>query len=216
MSNIPSPQTPNAPHDLRWLKSHVRGKERAAALFAYERHSAVGQKRSGTGADYIEHPAEVVELLRSVTRDEDMLCAAWLHDVDEDTRLQHETSECVLGIIAHRFGVRVAGLVRMLTNVATPEDGIRHVRVAINIAHSAAADPDAQTIKYADIWSNTRNIVDTNPRFASIYLPEKLAQLEAMPDGDRTLRDLALRSVCEGIAALDVKRLGPPSAGPVL
>ena len=59
--------------------------EAAARVFATTHHAAIGQVRKYTGEPYINHPASVVELVRSVPHTEVMLAAAWLHDTVEDT-----------------------------------------------------------------------------------------------------------------------------------
>ena len=55
-------------------------------MFAIAAHKAVGQKRKYTGDDYIVHPAEVAHIVDQVPGSTDeMVAAAWLHDVVEDT-----------------------------------------------------------------------------------------------------------------------------------
>ena len=44
-----------------------------------------GQVRKYTGEPYLTHPFAVAGLVRSVTDDEDMVAAAILHDVVEDS-----------------------------------------------------------------------------------------------------------------------------------
>lgn len=44
-----------------------------ALIFATAAHAAVGQKRKYTGEDYIVHPIAVMELVRSVPHDDNML-----------------------------------------------------------------------------------------------------------------------------------------------
>lgn len=59
--------------------------ESRAKEFATRYHASIDQRRKYTNEPYISHPAAVVELVRSVPHTEAMLCAAWLHDVVEDT-----------------------------------------------------------------------------------------------------------------------------------
>lgn len=71
-----------------------------------------GQKRRVTNEDYIEHPLKVSYLLMSYKSShamEDLLCAALLHDVIEDTNAK-------VSDILSKFGPRVLGLVCELTN----------------------------------------------------------------------------------------------------
>lgn len=156
-----------------------------ARVFATAAHSAVRQVRKHTGEPYINHPAELVELLREHgIADQQMLAAAWLHDVVEDTGISLE-------VIRAEFGACVATLVEGLTDVSKPEDGNRKTRKAIDRAHTAAQSPACKTIKLADLISNTRSIVERDPEFAKVYLAEKRELLEVLYDGDSRLWELA-------------------------
>jgi (p)ppGpp synthase/HD superfamily hydrolase len=144
-------------------------------------HAAVGQKRKYTFEPYIVHPAEVAKIVAGVPgATPDMVAAAWLHDVVEDTG-------CTFTDIHMGFGIDIATLVQWLTDVSKPEDGNRAARKAIDRAHSAQAPAEAQTIKLADLISNSRSIVQHDPEFAKVYLEEKRLLLEVMTKGDPTL-----------------------------
>ena len=151
-----------------------------AALFASAAHAAVGQVRKYTGEAYIVHPQEVAKLVCTVTNDESMIAAAWLHDVVEDT-------EIGLGMIRVTFGGRVAILVDELTDRSVPEDGNRAIRKAIDRCRLAHVSNDAKTIKLGDLISNTRDITSADSKFASTYMVEKVQLLEALRGGDVTL-----------------------------
>ena len=56
-----------------------------ARIYATAAHAAIGQVRKYTGERYIQHPCAVVNLVLSVPHTEEMIAAAWLHDVVEDT-----------------------------------------------------------------------------------------------------------------------------------
>jgi (p)ppGpp synthase/HD superfamily hydrolase len=151
-----------------------------ARVFATAAHAAVAQLRKYTNEPYIVHPAEVVSIVRGVSHTDEMLASAWLHDVVEDTGVTLET-------IRAEFGDRVAELVGWLTDVSRPDHGNRAARKAVDRAHTAAAPAEAQTIKLADLISNTRSIVAHDPKFAETYLAEKRALLEVMTKGDAEL-----------------------------
>ncbi len=157
-----------------------------AQAFCIAAHCAVGQKRKYTGEDYYLHPIQVAELIQehATTFTEEMIIAAHLHDVVEDTQVE-------LSIIARQFGSVVASYVEQLTDVSRPEDGNRAARKAIDLAHTALASPQAQTIKLADLISNTRSIVERDPVFAVTYLAEKRKILEVLKDGDPNLYRIA-------------------------
>ena len=161
-----------------------------ARIFATAAHAAVGQLRKYTNEPYIVHPAEVVSIVRSVPHTEAMLAAAWLHDVVEDTGVTIET-------VRAEFGAEVADLVSWLTDVSRPEDGNRAHRKARDCEHTAAAPAEAQTVKLADLISNTRSIMAHDPKFAVTYLEEKRALLAVMTRGDATLMSIARRHVGE-------------------
>jgi (p)ppGpp synthase/HD superfamily hydrolase len=160
-----------------------------ARIFATAAHSAVGQLRKYTYEPYIVHPEEVASIIDNLEgATTEMVTAAWLHDVVEDTGVTNE-------IIKQEFGEKVAELVGWLTDVSRPEQGNRATRKAIDRAHTAMAPADAQTIKLADLISNTRTIVKCDPEFARTYLAEKRLLLEVMTKGDPVLMRMAQEQI---------------------
>ena len=73
-----------------------------AIRFAASAHK--GMTRKGNQQPYIFHPLEVLNLVSMMTLDDDVLCAAILHDTVEDTDVTIEDIE-------REFGKRVAELV---------------------------------------------------------------------------------------------------------
>ena len=160
-----------------------------AQVFAIAAHSAVQQKRKYTNEPYIVHPAEVAKIVAGVPGSTpDMVAAAWLHDVVEDTG-------CTYTDIHMAFGIDIATLVGWLTDVSKPEDGNRAVRKAMDRAHTAEAPAEAQTIKLADLISNSKSIMEHDPAFAKTYLEEKRLLLAVMTKGDPGLHAEASRYV---------------------
>jgi len=165
---------------------------RKAQVYAMAAHAAVGQKRKYTGEPYIVHPAEVAKIVAGVPgATPDMVAAAWLHDVVEDTG-------CTFTDIHMAFGIDIATLVGWLTDVSKPEDGNRAVRKALDREHTAQAPAEAQTIKLADLISNSRSIMTHDPAFARTYLEEKRLLLAVMTRGNRDLHALATSYVGTG------------------
>lgn len=160
----------------------MKSMEMQARYLATRYH--LGQNRKYTGDPYIVHPAAVVELVRSVPHTDAMLCAAWLHDVVEDT-------QCTITEIDAVFGAEVAELVEMLTDVSKPSDGNRAIRKGLDLQHTAKSNAQAKTIKLADLIDNTASIVEHDKGFAKIYLAEKALLLEVLRRGDRTLWNVA-------------------------
>lgn len=128
----------------------------AAIEFAAKAHR--GQIRDGEDPlPYITHPVEVVVNLRylGAVTDPDILCAAALHDVVEETAVP-------LSEIEERFGERVRALVEELTRrEPTPDeiqgmtkDSIWELRSGLLLGEIAKMSPDAQAIKLADRYSN--------------------------------------------------------------
>lgn len=164
-----------------------------AYIFAMAAHAAVGQLRDFTGDPYIVHPKEVAEILARYGASPEAQAAGLLHDVLEDTKVTFE-------MLVAEFGYVVAALVKMVTNVAKPEDGKRPVRARINLEHKAKAEPEGQDIAMADIISNLRTLASLKPSFAKVYVPEKFAAVTALDKGNPLLREEALAVV---LAAAD-------------
>jgi (p)ppGpp synthase/HD superfamily hydrolase len=156
-----------------------------ARVFATAAHAAAAQLRKYTNEPYIVHPAEVFNIVSTVDgATSEMMAAAWLHDVVEDTGVTIE-------VIRQMFGEEVAELVGWLTDVSRPEQGNRATRKAIDRAHTAMAPAQAQTIKLADLISNCTSIKEHDEKFAKIYFEEKRLLLEVLTKGDSALYERA-------------------------
>lgn len=142
-----------------------------ARTFASRAHK--GQVRKYTGEPYIEHPLEVAKIVRMHNGSKEMVAAALLHDVVEDT-------DVTLDEVRQEFGDAVADLVDDLTDVSKPEDGNRAFRKAMDRDHTAQASAAAMVIKAADLISNSKSIMEHDPNFAKVYLKEKRALLDVM------------------------------------
>ena len=55
--------------------------------------------------------------------------------------------------------------------------------------------PSAQTVKYADIIDNCRDIVENDPNFSKVYLEECSLLLETMDKGNKDLYKIALEMI---------------------
>ena len=124
-----------------------------AIIFATKAHS--GTTRKGTNVPYIVHPIEAAAIVSAMTDDEEVIAAAVLHDVLEDT----ETTEDDL---LARFGRRITELV-----IGETEDKRRNFPAALTwkvrkeetIAFlKTKADRDAKMLALADKLSNLRAI----------------------------------------------------------
>ena len=79
-----------------------------AIVFAVKAHAGTG--RRGKGFPYIVHPMETVEIVATMTDDQELMAAAALHDTVEDTSV-------TLDDISREFGPRVAKLVEEESDV---------------------------------------------------------------------------------------------------
>ena len=150
-----------------------------AMMFARTAHA--GQVRKYTGNPYADHLAEVAGIVATVDGSPESIAVAWLHDCRED--------QGVMGAeIEDRFGMRVAVGVALLSDFET---GNRAERKAASCARLASAPGWVQTIKCADLISNTSSIVMHDPKFAVTYLTEKRALLDVMVLAHPGLRDMA-------------------------
>lgn len=118
-----------------------------AIEFATRAHE--GQFRKGTKRPYIVHPIEVADIVSSMTEDEEIVCAAILHDTIEDCIWVTEE------ILRERFGERVARLV-----AGESEDKSRtwEERKGTTIERLRTASEEMQMIGLADKLSNMRDI----------------------------------------------------------
>lgn len=126
-----------------------------ATAFATRWHG--GQTRPA-GEPYVEHLLEAMCVLVEAVgvTDVDVLRAAVLHDVVEDTA-------CPLGEIRERFGDRVATLVDWVTKPPRPEGWSREEARAAYLDRLRGAPDDAVLVKLADRLSNVQRL-DTHPR----------------------------------------------------
>ena len=111
-----------------------------------------GQVRNGSGGmPYIEHPMRVAALLDEHGYGDEVLAAALLHDVVED-------SETTLDELREKFGEGVAGLVGAMTDDEELED--YRERKAEHRERLAAAPVEAMAIYGADKLTNSRTLRD--------------------------------------------------------
>ena len=150
-----------------------------AMLFAREAHK--NHVRKYTGNPYVDHLAEVAGITATVLTDDFAIASAWLHDCVEDCGIK-------LAAIYEEFGEKIGYGVEMLSDLET---GNRAERKEASRKRLAGADAWVQTIKCADIISNTSSIVKHDPNFAVVYLKEKRLLLDVLDRADPRLISLA-------------------------
>jgi guanosine-3',5'-bis(diphosphate) 3'-pyrophosphohydrolase len=180
----------------------VRDLSIRAMLFARDVHSS--QRRKYTGVPYFDHLAEVAGIAMSVgwhdveVHPDQFMAVCWLHDVSEDCGISN-------GDILKHFDPVVAEGVAWLTDA---EQGNRAERKAASRQRLARAPGWVQTIKCADLISNTGSIVDHDPSFAKVYLAEKVELLKVMTKADTRLHTLASSTAAAGMRRLEHAAMG--------
>jgi (p)ppGpp synthase/HD superfamily hydrolase len=155
--------------------------------FAHYWHDAINQKRKYTGEPYWVHTDEVAKTVASVTSDRNLIVAAHLHDIFEDVAPSHPE---VVKRVERNFGEDIYWLVHDLTDKFTRENFPtykRDKRKALEAERIGSIRVGAKTVKLADLLSNTSSIVQHDPKFAKVYVQEKIALLPYLQDGDATL-----------------------------
>lgn len=153
-----------------------------AMMFAREVHK--NQRRKYTNNPYTDHLAEVAGIVSTVVAGEfsqTVIATAWLHDCIEDQGV-------VPSELARRFGSHVQDGVLYLSDL---EVGNRAERKAAARKRLAMAPWWVQTIKVADLISNTSSIVQHDPKFAMVYLEEKRLLLDVLTNADPRLIEIA-------------------------
>ena len=123
-----------------------------AIIFAVKAHH--NTERRGKGFPYIVHPMEAVEIVATITSDQELLAAAVLHDVIEDTDVTVEE-------LRAEFGNRIAELVHAESDQfieGISETDSWHDRKQAAINRLAAASYDAKIVAMGDKLSNMRAI----------------------------------------------------------
>ena len=123
-----------------------------AIIFAVRAHS--GTERRGKGYPFIVHPLEAVEIVATMSNDQELLAAAALHDTVEDTDVTVEQ-------IRAEFGDRVAELVASESDEmpdGVSEEDSWHARKQAAIDRLSKASREAKMVALGDKLSNMRAI----------------------------------------------------------
>ena len=123
-----------------------------AIVFAVKAHA--GTERRGKGFPYIVHPMEAMEIVASMTSDQELLAAAALHDTVEDTGVTVEQ-------IRAGFGDRIAGIVAAETDRLQDGEDERaswRARKLAGIERLRGASREVKIVALGDKLSNMRAI----------------------------------------------------------
>ncbi len=157
------------------------------------------QKRKYTGEPYVNHTIQVAKIVKDYGGDDNMVYAAVLHDVLEDTPIRElDLLDRLLDILNTKDSIDVLKLVKELTDVYTKDnypDVNRKGRKEMEAIRMGRISPKAQTIKYADLLDNGQDIMKNDPKFGRVYLKEKELILKYMNKGNQELYKKCIKSL---------------------
>lgn len=157
------------------------------------------QKRKYTGEPYVNHTIQVAKIVKNYGGDDNMVYAAVLHDVLEDTPIRElDLLDRLLDILNTKDSIDVLKLVKELTDVYTKDnypDVNRKGRKEMEAIRMGRISPKAQTIKYADLLDNGQDIMKNDPKFGRVYLKEKELILKYMNKGNQELYKKCIKSL---------------------
>lgn len=186
-------------------------KETLAWEFAKELHK--DQVRKFINKPYFDaHVQKVNGTVKQYTTDEDLLCAALLHDTIEDC---FEDKWEGYSIIKQKFGKRVADLVLELTSdegeMKHRYDGSKRDYLVYKMTHMS---DDALIVKLCDRLQNISDAFTASEKFRNNYFNETSAIVESIQT-DRNLTDIHKKILADINAKLDnissifkIKRFG--------
>ena len=174
-------------------------KEALAWEFAKELHK--DQVRKFINKPYFDaHVQKVNGTAKQYTTDEDLLCAALLHDTIEDCFKDKWEG---YSIIKEKFGKRVADLVLELTSdegeMKHRYDGSKRDYLIYKMTHMS---DDALIIKLCDRLQNISDAFTASEKFRNNYFNETSAIVEAI-ESERNLNDIHKRILDDIKAKLD-------------
>lgn len=123
---------------------------RQACEFSKQAHS--GQLRKGTEIPYFTHLEETADIVRGLTDQKEIIAAAYLHDIVEDT-------DCSIEDVRNVFGDAVAHIVEGETERREPGYNASETwqqRKTDKIKHLKEAGREVQMVALADKLSNMR------------------------------------------------------------
>ena len=140
-----------------------------AVTFALRFH---GDQKRPTGAPYVEHLLEALEVLvrGAGVSDPDVLCAAVLHDVVEDT-------SCTIAGVRAAFGDRVADMVAWVTKPDADDGADKKAVKEAYLKRLADAPDDAILVKLADRASNVQTLRNLRPEKQREYYAQTVAYI---------------------------------------
>lgn len=173
--------------------------------FAAKAHGE--QRRKFIDEPYINHPVRVMDICRSYHQPVEVLAAALMHDVLEDTPTTKEEIYMFLRTLMDEASAGVTlDYVIELTDVYTKANypaWNRRKRLMMEAERISLASSAAQNIKYADIIDNSLDIHHSGDDFAIRFLMECRSLLRVMTNGNTDFRQRAVDTVDTCILKLE-------------
>ena len=167
-----------------------------AARLAADAHNGQTRKWGRINDPYILHPMRVagrVAIYPLAT--EDMVAAAWLHDILEDTKMTEQD------LIAAGLGGPVTYFVKGLTNPSKVLEASRDVRKQMDRDYLVRAPWEVRFIKLADRLDNVREM-NADPKtpvdFDTLYRQESLLLLDALRGTDEEIENELIGQITRG------------------
>jgi guanosine-3',5'-bis(diphosphate) 3'-pyrophosphohydrolase len=124
-----------------------------ALSFSAEKHTKQRRKDIDK-TPYINHPISLANILaQRWVIDENVLCAAILHDTIEDT-------ETTVDELQEHFGEKITSIVLEVTDDKSLEKSVRKQK---QVEHAATISHEAKLVKLADKIANITDIINTPP-----------------------------------------------------
>jgi len=123
-------------------------KERIVKAYEFSKEKHGSQIRKFSNLPYFSHPKEVARIIEDLTKDEDLIVVALLHDTIEDTNTTYDE-------IDKLFGKKVADLVTELTS--DDKKSINKFGKGLYLGMKMSTmTPEALVIKLADRFHNVK------------------------------------------------------------
>lgn len=134
-------------------KAHLLSLLFKALAFSAEKHTKQRRKDIDK-TPYINHPISLANILaQRWVIDENVLCAAILHDTIEDT-------ETTVEELQEHFGEKITSIVLEVTDDKSLEKSVRKQK---QVEHAATISHEAKLVKLADKIANITDIINTPP-----------------------------------------------------
>ena len=124
-----------------------------ALTFSAEKHTKQ-RRKDIDNTPYINHPISLANILaQRWVIDENVLCAAILHDTIEDT-------ETTVEELQEHFGEKITSIVLEVTDDKSLEKSVRKQK---QVEHAASISHEAQLVKLADKIANVTDMINMPP-----------------------------------------------------